>query len=93
LRIDKISKSEKGFCNLEKEEKTEENLVKKTCRELGITQKELAEKIGVTDRTLSKYVTTKYIPKNIINHINLIIENNNQNKLIDSLKFSIQNLK
>jgi predicted transcriptional regulator len=25
----------------------EENLVKKTCKELGITQKELAERIGV----------------------------------------------
>jgi transcriptional regulator with XRE-family HTH domain len=67
----------------------EENLVKKTCRELGITQKELAEKIGVTDRTLSKYATNEYI----INHINLILENHNQNKLIDSLKYSIQNIK
>ncbi len=71
----------------------EENLVKKTCRELGITQKELAEKIGVTDRTLSKYATNEYIPKNVINHINLILENHNQNKLIDSLKYSIQNIK
>ena len=31
----------------------EENLVKKTCRELGITQKELAERIGLNPRTIS----------------------------------------
>ncbi len=33
----------------------EENLVKKTCRELGITQKELAEKIGVAPYTISRW--------------------------------------
>jgi transcriptional regulator with XRE-family HTH domain len=59
LRIDKISKSEKGFCNLEKEEKTEENLVKKTCRELGITQKELAETLGVSNTTISDWANNK----------------------------------
>jgi DNA-binding XRE family transcriptional regulator len=74
-------------------EEKEENLVKKTCRELGITQKELAEKIGINERTLSKYITNKYIPKSVENHIKLIVENNNQNKLIDSLKYSLQNLK
>jgi DNA-binding XRE family transcriptional regulator len=31
----------------------EENLVKKTCKELGITQKELGEKIGITEKTIS----------------------------------------
>jgi transcriptional regulator with XRE-family HTH domain len=77
----------------EKSEQIEENLVKKTCRELGITQKELAEKIGVTERTLSKYVTTKYMPKNIDNHLSLILENHYQDKLINSLKYSLQNLK
>jgi DNA-binding XRE family transcriptional regulator len=32
-------------------EEKEENLVKKTCRELGITQKELAKYFGVTPKT------------------------------------------
>ena len=36
-------------------EKIEENLVKKTCKELGITQKELAEKIGVTPHTITRW--------------------------------------
>ncbi len=33
----------------------EENLVKKTCRELGITQKELAERIGVAPYTITRW--------------------------------------
>jgi DNA-binding XRE family transcriptional regulator len=37
----------------------EENLVKKTCRELGITQKELAEKIGVSQRTITNWSNEK----------------------------------
>jgi predicted transcriptional regulator len=33
----------------------EESLVKKTCRELGITQKELAEMLGVSQNTISNW--------------------------------------
>jgi len=32
--------------------KQEENIVKKTCKELGITQKELAQNIGVSENTV-----------------------------------------
>ena len=41
-------------------EQKEENLVKKTCRELGITQKELAERIGTHDTTIAKWISNKY---------------------------------
>ena len=42
----------------------EENLVKKTCRELGINQKQLAEKIGISPRTLSDWGSGRVsIPK------------------------------
>jgi len=37
------------------EKKEEENLVKQTCRELGINQKKLAEKIGVVPYTISRW--------------------------------------
>jgi len=37
----------------------EENLVKKTCRELGITQKELAERIGVSKQTIYDWSSGK----------------------------------
>ncbi len=38
---------------------SEENLVKKTCRELGITQKELAEIMGVSRQTINNWATEK----------------------------------
>ena len=37
----------------------ETNLVKKTCRELGITQKELAERLGVNKNTISEWANYK----------------------------------
>jgi predicted transcriptional regulator len=73
-------------------EQKEENLVKKTCRELGITQKELAEKMGVTERTLSRHATSKEIPKNIVNHLTLLIEDKNKTNIINSFKTSIKNI-
>ncbi len=65
----------------------EENLVKKTCRELGITQKELAERIGVTERSLSRYITS--MPKNIENHINLIVDNFLKTEILNSLESTL----
>ena len=40
---------------IENSKNVEENLVKKTCRELGITQKELAVKMGVTPHTVTNW--------------------------------------
>jgi transcriptional regulator with XRE-family HTH domain len=59
-----------------KKEIQEENLVKKTCRELGITQKELAEKLGVNDGTVRNWASSGNIPIYMINHINLLINYN-----------------
>jgi DNA-binding XRE family transcriptional regulator len=42
-----------------------ENIVKKTCKELGITQKELAELIGVSEDTVSLWSTGKVQMPNI----------------------------
>jgi transcriptional regulator with XRE-family HTH domain len=53
----------------------EENLVKKTCRELGITQKELAERIGIPQGTVNRWSSTEKIPKMTILALNLLIEN------------------
>ncbi len=54
----------------------EENLVKKTCRELGITQKELAEKIGVAPVSISRWSRGEHqIPKNIELLFITLIEN------------------
>jgi len=69
-------------------ENTQENLVKKTCRELGITQKELAKELGLTDRTLSKYANEK-IPLHIERHLLLMIKDKNKTDSIYHLKSSI----
>jgi transcriptional regulator with XRE-family HTH domain len=59
-------------------EKNEENLVKKTCKELGITQKELAERIGVAPVSISRWNRGEnQIPKNIEVLFNTLIENKN----------------
>ena len=76
---------------MEIKEKVEENLVKKTCRELGITQKKLAEMMGLADRTLSKYATEK-IPTHIKHHLSLLLKDKNHTVSIQNLKESINNL-
>jgi len=58
-------------------ENTQENLVKKTCRELGINQKELAEKIDIPQGTVNRWSSTDEIPKMTILALNLLLENNN----------------
>ncbi len=64
----KITENQKDLF-VSKIEKTEqdkqENLVKKTCRELGITQKELAERIGVSQEALSRWSNGQKIPKTV----------------------------
>jgi predicted transcriptional regulator len=70
----------------EKSEQIEENLVKKTCRELGITQKELAEKTGFTTQSISKWNNGSKIPIYAIKHFNILIENKKLLKLKEVAK-------
>ena len=67
-------------------EKIEENLVKNTCKELGITQKELAEKIGVSPISISRWSRGENeIPKNILLLFETLIENKNYKKINNEL--------
>ena len=43
--------------------RSEENLVKKTCRELGITQRELAEKTKFKEQTIRNWSSKGEIPE------------------------------
>ena len=70
----------------------EENLVKKTCRELGITQKELAERIGVSESSIKRIVASKPT-QHIINSINLILENEKLKRELNSVQFFQDSLK
>lgn len=58
----------------------EQNIVKKVCLELGITQKELAEKFGISTSAISQW--NEDIPKTAQVALELLIENK---KLKDDL--------
>ena len=51
------------------------NPVKETCKELQITQKELAERIGISDGTVRNWSSGKEIPKWAINFMDVLVEN------------------
>ncbi len=52
----------------------EENLVKKSCRELGITQKELAERIGVKPESLNSSLSRGKISNQTKKSIEMLLE-------------------
>jgi DNA-binding transcriptional regulator YiaG len=55
----------------------QENIVKKVCRELGITQKELAERLGTHLTTVQKWVSSDELPNSVVKSIELLVENEN----------------
>ena len=72
-----------------------ENIVKKVCKELGITQKELAERIGIPAGTVSRWASTDEIPKTAKVALELLLENKKlkeQTKVLHLLKETLNNL-
>lgn len=51
------------------------NLIKKTCKELGLTYRELGERIGYSESTLNKNASTEKISEPLTFAINLYLEN------------------
>jgi DNA-binding transcriptional regulator YiaG len=75
-------------------ENKEENLVKKTCRELGITQKELAEKIGVNAKTVSDWTVGRLqITPAMSKLLNLLIIEKEHDNLLNTIEKAISNRK
>jgi transcriptional regulator with XRE-family HTH domain len=74
----------------------DENIVKKVCKELGITQKELAEIMGVNDGTPAQWSSKGDIPKMATNFINVLIKNkrlkDDLNNVADALNI-LKNIK
>ena len=52
----------------------EENIVKRVCKELGLTYKQLGEKIGVKEGTLNKVASTGEISEQIQKAIELYLK-------------------
>ena len=71
--------------------RSEENLVKKTCKELGITQKELAEKIGMSERAVSNWAKDRVkIPNNFLRLIELLKSEEELKAIKKVLKNAVQ---
>lgn len=55
-------------------EEKSENIVKKVCRELGLTYRELGERIGYSEEAVSKASRTDEISKPMAKALELMIE-------------------
>lgn len=70
----------------------EENLVKKVCKELNFTQKELAEKIKISLPTIQRWSYSNKIPPQNIEFLNLILEHKRVNSELEDIKRVFKNI-
>lgn len=66
------------------------NLIKDTCKALGITQKELAEKMGVAEQTMRNWSSKGNIPEWAEKFINTIMEQKELLSAIEKQKDTLQ---
>lgn len=62
-----------------------ENIVKRTCKELGITQKELAERMGVNDGTPAQWSSKGDIPETAKKFMLTLVENKHLKEKLDKV--------
>jgi len=68
----------------------DENIVKKTCKELGITQKELAERLEVSKPSVDRWASTGEIPDSSKKLINFLLENEYLKQELKELKQALK---
>ena len=66
------------------------NIVKKVCKELGITQKELAEAIGASEGTVRNWSSSNELPLWALKSIELLKENKKNKEIADTVKKLIE---
>lgn len=71
----------------------EENIVKKTCRELGVTQIELADIMGVAKNTATQWATQIKPPKYAIKFMKLLAEHKKTVEKLEKLENALNTLK
>ena len=74
-------------------EEKRENLIKETCKKLGLTYKEFGKKIGYSEANLKNSVSKNQISKQLEISINLYLQIIELQKEIESTKNFKQNLK
>lgn len=62
------------------------NIVKRVCKELGITQRELAERIGVASNTPAQWATQTTPPDMAVKFMELLIEHEKTKRQLDKFK-------
>ena len=62
------------------------NIVKKVCTELGITQKELAEKLGASEGTVRNWSSSNELPQWALNFIETILEHKKDKEIVTKFK-------
>lgn len=65
---------------------SEENIVKRVCKELNLTQKELAERIGMSADSLRTLSAKDQISSQTEAAINLVLENERLKKELENYK-------
>jgi DNA-binding XRE family transcriptional regulator len=70
-----------------------ENIIKTACAELGITQKELAARLGVAEQTIYNWNGGKELPEWAIKSIENLIEADKNRKTIEAAKTFLNLLK
>ena len=66
--------------------KEEISIVKKVCREYGITQIELAKRLDIPRGTISRWVSTGNIPRTANLALNLMIKNRELERQLDTFR-------
>lgn len=75
------------------EDYKQENIVKRVCAKLGITQKELAEIMKINDVTVRNWSSKGQIPESSISFMECLIENKNLKKENEEIKQALSILK
>lgn len=70
----------------EPESDVQVNIVKRACKELGITQKELADKLGASEGTVRNWSSSNELPQWAINFIEVLKENQKNKEIADTVK-------
>jgi transcriptional regulator with XRE-family HTH domain len=64
-----------------------ENIVKKTCKELGITRQELAERIGVSETSINRWASSpEEMPLQAIKTFELLLKNKELQEFFDTFQ-------
>lgn len=68
------------------QEAMDDNIVKRVCKELGITQRELAEILKVNEGTVRQWSSKGEVMPNVEVTLNLLLENHKLKMRIDKIK-------